>query len=218
MADLEKLIQDVEDHLVPRLKMDVAEARLYCHLLRHSRLEGKREVVVSVAQLCDAMNCSKNAVKPRLRSLEEKGIVQITNTGWAGTKLRVFLPREIPGAIPEDSDQDSNDIQTLDFYKDPRYRPAIFEREGGRCFYCGRSLSDGDYGLDHVEPQVAKGNNSYRNVVAACHSCNSSKGGASGADHVRALYRRGFLSAEDLEDRLAQIRRLSDGELRPIIR
>lgn len=218
MASIEKLIQEIEDHVVPRLRLDIGEARLYYHLLRHSRLIDKHEAVVSVAQLCDAMNCSKNAVKPRLRTLEEKRVIEITNTGWAGTTLKVFLPQEIPGAMPEHADEDVINIESLDFYKDARYRPAIFEREQGRCFYCRRALSDGDYGLDHVEPQVAKGNNSYRNVVAACHSCNSFKGGTAGADHVRSLYRRGFLSAEDLEERLAQIKRLSDGQLRPIIR
>lgn len=218
MDDTTRLIHDIEDHLVPQLRLDVGEARLYYHLLRHSRLIDKHEVVVSVASLCEAMNCSKNAIKPRLRSLEEKRIVQITNTGWAGTTVKVFLPAEIPGAIPENPAEDSINIEELDFYKDPRYRPAIFEREGGRCFYCRRSLSDGDYGLDHVEPQVAKGTNSYRNVVAACHSCNSSKGDTHGADHVRGLYRRGFLSAEECEDRLASLDKLSKGQLRPIVR
>jgi hypothetical protein len=178
----------------------------------------KHEVVVSVAGLCEAMNSSKNAIKPRLRSLDEKRVVQITNTGWAGTTVKVFLPTEIPGAIPENHAEVSIDIEQLDFYKDPRYRPAIFEREGGRCFYCRRSLTDGDYGLDHVAPQVAKGTNSYQNVVAACHSCNSSKGDTHGADHLPGLYRRGFLSAEVLEDRLANLDKLSKGQLRPIVR
>jgi len=218
MTKTVELIQDIEDHLVPRLRLDVIETRIYYHLLRHSRLIAKHEVVVSVAQLCDAMNCSKSAIKPRLRTLEEKRIIEITSTGWAGTTLKVFLPQEVPGAIPEHGEEDMIDIESLDFYKDARYRPAIFERDGGRCFYCRRALTEGDSGLDHVEPQVAKGNNSYRNVVAACHACNSSKGDAIGVDFVRSLYRRGFLSAEDLEDRLAQIQRLTDGQLRPIIR
>jgi predicted DNA-binding transcriptional regulator len=218
MVETAKLIHDIEDHLVPRLRLDVGEARLYYHLLRHSRLIEKHEVIVSVAQLCEAMNCSKNAVKPRLRSLADKGVVEIMNTGWAGTTLKVFMPREIPGVIPEASGEASIEIEALDFYKDPRYRPAIFEREGGRCFYCRRSLSDGDYGLDHVVPQVERGSSSYRNVVAACHSCNSSKGDTSGADHVRTLYRRGFLGPADLEERLAQLEKLMTGQLRPIIR
>lgn len=218
MDDIKNLIQDIEDHLVPRLKLDVAEARIYYHLLRHTRLVDRHEVLVSVANLCEAICCSKTVIKPRLRSLEEKRVLAITNTGWAGTTVKVFLPREIPGAIPADPNEPAVDLETVDFYKDPRYRPAIFEREGSRCFYCRRALTDGDYGLDHVEPQVAKGPNSYRNVVAACHSCNSSKSGTSGADFVRVLYRRGFLTAEDLEDRLACLDRLAKGELRPILR
>lgn len=218
MTDTARLIQNIEDHLVTRLRLDIGEARIYYHLVRHSRLIDKHVCLVSVAQLCDAMNCSKNAIKPRLRSLEEKGVVQVLSTGWEGTKFKVFLPDEIPGVIAEDSGKVSIDVEAMDFFKDPRYRPAIFEREGGRCFYCKRTLSDGDYGLDHVKPQIAGGNNGYRNIVAACHSCNSSKGNTTGDDFVRAIYRRGFLSAEELEDRLAQLDRLSKGDLRPIVR
>jgi hypothetical protein len=61
MEDTTRLIHDIEDHLVPRLHLDVGEARLYYHLLRHSRLIDKHEVVVSVASLCQAM--SRKAAK-----------------------------------------------------------------------------------------------------------------------------------------------------------
>lgn len=215
--DVKEIIKQIEDHLVPRLKLDPGETRLYYHLFRHSRLMDKLETLVSVAQLSEVLNCSKNAVKPRLRSLEKKGIVQIVNSGWAGTLLKVFLPTEIPDIVVDDSRTDKIDIEVIDFFKDTRYRPAIFERETGRCFYCRRTLTDNDYGLDHVRPQVSDGSNSYRNVVAACHSCNSSKGPTSGEDFIRSLYRRGFLSVEEVEDRLNNLEKLYKGLLRPII-
>jgi 5-methylcytosine-specific restriction endonuclease McrA len=215
--DGSRIIVEIEDYLVPRLKLDLGEARLYYHLFRHSRLIGKHDVLISVAQLADVLNCSKNAVKPRLRSLQEKGVIEVTTTGWAGTRIKVFLPSEIPNAVPAQITPEVQDIEAIDFFKDPRYRPAIFEREKGRCFYCCRSLTDEDSGLDHAEPQKANGTNSYRNVVAACHSCNSSKGDDTAEDFLRKLYRRSFLNSAELEERLADVTRLKQGLLRPII-
>lgn len=148
----DQIIKEIEDYLVPHLKLDLGEARLYYHLFRHSRLVGKHDVLVSITQLSEVLNCSKNAVKPRIRSLQNKGIVDITNTGWAGTRIKVLLPAEI--------EVEAKDIETIDFYKDPGYRLSILEREQGRCFYCRRALTDEDSGLDHAEPQKANGTNS----------------------------------------------------------
>lgn len=195
----------------------MGEARLYYHLVRHSRLVDKHDVLISVAQLAEVLNCSKNAVKPRLRSLQEKGVIEVTNTGWAGTRIKVFLPEEIPGVLPEEITPTVPDIEAIDFYKDPRYRAAIFEREHGRCFYCRRVLTDEDAGLDHADPQNANGTNSYRNVVAACHACNSSKGDDTAEEFIRKLYRRGFLGAAEFEERLTELNKLKQGLLRPIV-
>ena len=215
--DIAQIIVEIEDHVVPRLKLDVAEARLYYHFLRHSRFIGKHELLISAAQIGEVLNCSKNTVKPRLRTLQDKKIIEIANAGWAGTRIKVFLPSEVKGAIPEESAPKVQDIEAIDFYKDPKFRPSILEREQGRCFYCRRTLTDEDSGLDHAEPQKANGTNSYRNVVAACHSCNSSKGDDDAEGFLRRLYRRGFLSPDELEERLADVDKLKKGLLRPII-
>lgn len=215
--DIRTVIIEIEDQLVPRLKLDVAEARLYYHLLRHSRFVGKHDVLTSVAQLAEVMNCSKNTFKPRLRTLQEKKVIDIASTGWAGTRIKVFLPAEIQGALPEKEALEIVDIEAIDFYKDPKYRTAILEREQGRCFYCRRTLTDEDAGLDHADPQKANGQNNYRNVVAACHSCNSSKCADNAEDFLRKLYRRGFLNADELQQRLEVVGKLKEGLLRPII-
>jgi hypothetical protein len=215
--DIGQVVTEIEDHVVPRLKLDVAEARLYYHLLRHSRFVGKHDVLISVSQFAEVLNCSKNTVKPRLRTLQDKKIIEIANTGWAGTRIKVFLPQEIDGALPEEEVPEVLDLEAIDFYKDIKYRPAILERERGRCFYCGRTLTDEDSGLDHADPQTANGTHSYRNVVAACHSCNSSKCDDTAEDFLRKLYRRGFLAAAELEQRLEKVAKLKQGLLRPII-
>jgi hypothetical protein len=100
--DIGQVVTEIEDHVVPGLKLDVGEARLYYHLLRHSRFVGKHDVLISVAQLAEVLNCSKNTVKPRLRTLQDKKVIEVTNTGWAGTRIKVFLPREIRDAVPEE--------------------------------------------------------------------------------------------------------------------
>ncbi len=216
-VDIGQVIIEIEDHVVSRLKLDVGEARLYYHLLRHSRFVGKHDVLISVTKLGEVLNCSKNTVKPRLRTLQGKKIIEVANTGWAGTRIKVFLPKEIQDAVPEKLPLEAQDIESIDFFKDAKYRPAILEREQGRCFYCLRTLNDEDSGLDHVEPQKFKGTNTYRNVVAACHSCNSSKCDNTAEDFLRKLYRRGFLGVADLEERLATVDKLKEGHLRPII-
>lgn len=46
---------------------------------------------------------------------------------------------------------------------------VIFDRDGGRCRYCG----DHAYCADHVVPKRAGGPDHPSNFVAACHLCNT---------------------------------------------
>jgi hypothetical protein len=91
------------------------------------------------------------------------------------------------------------------------------EREGDSCFYCMRSVRADTCALDHVVPQASHLDSSYRNVVVACHDCNSKKAGADARDFVRSLYRTGLLSDSDLSQRLHALDQLQAGELVPDI-
>lgn len=212
-----EIIKEIEDYLVPRLKLDVFERGLYYYLFRHTKLIGNQELTVSIKSLQSSLSYSSTAVKSRLRSLQEKGCIEIIDTGWAGTKVKLLLPDEIPECIPKKNVEEVIDIEKIDFFSDPNYRDAIFRREGGTCFYCLKHLTKQNYGLDHVQPQIDKGSNSYRNVVAACHSCNSSKHAIPASDFVRRLYRRGILNEKELEERLMAIEKLKEGEPKPDI-
>lgn len=54
-----------------------------------------------------------------------------------------------------------------------RYSPkAIFEKHNWLCVYCGEPAK----ALDHVIPLFRGGSDTAKNLVAACRSCNSSKG------------------------------------------
>jgi hypothetical protein len=128
-----------------------------------------------------------------------------------------MLPREIEGVVVEAEPTQSVDVETLDFFTDRRFVDALLVREKGRCFYCLRGLRKETCQLDHVTPQVAARDNSYRNIVVACHECNTQKQGLEGADFVRALYRRGVVSQAELGDRLESIEKLRSGQLVPVV-
>lgn len=53
----------------------------------------------------------------------------------------------------------------------------IFERDGFRCHYCGRSphLDGIVLTIDHLIPLVRGGTNKEENIITACNYCNSAK-------------------------------------------
>jgi len=61
-------------------------------------------------------------------------------------------------------------------------RVAILEKQGNKCFYCGREFGSYYYRdgkkkvlklhYDHIMPYVGTYNNNAKNIVAACHICN----------------------------------------------
>jgi hypothetical protein len=59
----------------------------------------------------------------------------------------------------------------------PRRRREVFERTGGKCFYCGQVLTlDGKWHIEHQMPRALMGPDELPNLVAACVPCNLAKG------------------------------------------
>jgi HNH endonuclease len=59
----------------------------------------------------------------------------------------------------------------------PRRRREVFEKSGGRCFYCGTALTlDGKWHIEHQMPRALMGPDDLVNLVAACVPCNLAKG------------------------------------------
>jgi hypothetical protein len=142
--------------------------------------------------------------------------VRIEERGRSGHLVRDMLPDEIEsvrdaGVVPE-----VVDVDTIDFYSDRRHASAILLREEQACFYCRRALTPQTAVLDHVVAEVLGGGNSHRNIVAACHECNSTKQAARADSFLRHLYRKGVLSQADLESRLGDLARLQEGSI-PIV-
>lgn len=55
-------------------------------------------------------------------------------------------------------------------------RDVVIEREGKKCYLCGKELADDEITLDHVIPLAHGGSHTEDNLKVACRSCNASKG------------------------------------------
>jgi hypothetical protein len=221
--DLQRFFIEFQDHLAP--KLDTYEQSIYMYIFRHSRLIGLDEVTIGFKSARSRMACgigehgkpmSENSAYTKLRSLESKGAISILRTEHAGRLIRLHLPSEITGLIPGHQEKPPVDLETLDFFEVPENRLLILKRENNRCFYTLVHLDKKNFVIDHVISRP-NGNNSYRNVVAASREANNRKGSMLAEDFLRKLFRDGFLSATDLEDRLLQLERLKAGELKPPI-
>jgi len=56
-------------------------------------------------------------------------------------------------------------------------RVNVYLRDGYRCQYCGVKYDAKGLTYDHVVPRCQGGKTEWTNIVAACHACNSKKGG-----------------------------------------
>lgn len=71
-------------------------------------------------------------------------------------------------------------------------RRNLYARDRSRCQYCGQRFSAAELTLDHVVPRVQGGCNSWENLVCACLSCNTRKGGRTPREANMKLIRRPF--------------------------
>ncbi len=55
-------------------------------------------------------------------------------------------------------------------------RKNILMRDRYTCQYCLRTMPSGELTLDHVMPRSRKGETTWENLVACCHTCNNRKG------------------------------------------
>lgn len=219
--ELEQFFKDFQDHLAPRL--DTYEQAVYLYLLRHTRFIGLEEAVIGFKSARRRMACgigekgkpmSENTAYEKLRSLEEKGCISILDSTRGGRKIRPYLPSEIPGVIVPEASVPPLDIEAEDFFNVAENRDRILMREQHLCFYCLRQLDGENYVIEHIVSRPA-GDNTYRNVVAACRRCNNQKGSTDVEDWLRTLYRDGFLGEAEFRERVSRLESLRAGELKP---
>lgn len=56
-------------------------------------------------------------------------------------------------------------------------RLNVFMRDGFRCMYCGHGYPSRELTFDHVVPRSQGGRTEWENILSACTSCNTAKGG-----------------------------------------
>ena len=108
-------------------------------------------------------------------------------------------------------------IEDIDFFNGRKYVSSLIEREQNKCFFCLSGISEENCALDHVISQLNGGSNSYKNIVAACHKCNTRKQSSEAEDFGRDLYRKGLLSESEFEGRMSALEALRNGDLKPAI-
>ncbi len=225
--DWDQVMREVEDHLFPKLGLSHREKSLYYHILHHTRFANKDSDLFALPQLSDVLGIQERSIREGLRILHDKGCISIEEISSRGHLVHAFLPEEIGGVLT-----DTEITQPIDLESNNRYpesptpeRPirdlvgkikkaihrsseqpnleqinlgAFFTRESGHCFYCLKKLPQGS----------SDSNGDTENQVVACEECNVQKQRTSGEDHLRQLYRKGFLSATELEERLQALGQL----------
>jgi len=213
--DWNLVYSEIEDLLVPGLGLDAYDRSLYYHLLRHTRLKGKDSAMFAIGPLSKATAISDIKVRAVIRELHHKGCLRIEDRSRQGHLIFVLLPSEVPGLARPTIEATPVDLLSIDFFTGRQFLGALLARENGACFFCLKKLNKDNSELDHLTPQKEALDNSYKNIVIACHTCNKAKGDQAANDFVRALYRTGVLNEGELQYRLAAIESVRAGRLRP---
>src|SRR5260370_36716226 len=87
--------KQLEDLLVPRLRLSVVDRTVYSHLLRHSRLEGKLRLRFSIRCLARNILLATGRVREAVRRLVDQGALRLVHRSKAGHVVEVRLPEEI---------------------------------------------------------------------------------------------------------------------------
>ena len=220
--DAGRVWKQVDDDVVPQLRLCVMDRAVYSYLLPHSRLEGRPRVRFTVAWLANGTRLCTGATRHSLHRLFDKGALRLVECAKSGHVVHVRLPEEICGvhvgkiAAPPPVIQ-ATKLEETDFYENRVLRGFIHAREHGQCFYCLRRIERQQRCLDHVVPRAKLGRNSYRNLVSCCYECNKKKKDRPAEEFLRWLYRERRLDGTELNGRLRALDALAAGNLRPVV-
>ncbi len=232
----DQVMKEVEDYLFPKMELSHREKSLYYHLLLHTRFANKDNNLFALPELSNALGIAERSIREGLSILHDKGCIRIEEMSHRGHLVHALLPAEIEGLIPGSKTTRPIDLESNNLYPEPpspvppiwgvvgKIKKAIhrhsdrhhseqpdsepinlgafFAREAGHCFYCLKKLPQGTY----------DSNGDTENQVVACEECNSQKQRTSSEDHLRHLYRKGFLSATELEERLLALAELQSAK------
>ena len=214
MDELKKAGQiwkEFEDYLAPLLGMKPGERAVYSYLVRHSRLEGRRGVIVGMPQLGRGAGMGYAPARFHLFRLVRKRCVEVKPYRKKSYAIRVFLPEEVLRELrPRDFAAVSLKLQRVS--RNRVLRAKILRREHGRCFYCTQVLVEGRIWFDHIVALARGGNPEEKNVVACCQKCNMRKGTRSGEEFLLEAYNAGRISKAQLKKQRAAMREILRGK------
>jgi hypothetical protein len=175
--------KQLEDLLVPRLRLSVIDPTVYSHLLRHTRLEAKLRLRFSILWLARNIRLSTGPVREGVRRLVSHGALRLVQQSKAGHVVEVRLPGEIRtmrlnrierrAAAKELRSRVAVNIEEADFLHDKPLRKTIHARERGQCFYClGRTTST-VHCLEHVVPRSQSDSYRHGETVPTCGTVSS---------------------------------------------
>jgi DNA-binding GntR family transcriptional regulator len=78
--------KQLEDLLVPRLRLSVIDRTVYAHLLRHGRLEGKLRLRFSILWLGRHIRLSTGPVREAVRRLAAQGALRLVQREQSGAR------------------------------------------------------------------------------------------------------------------------------------
>ena len=213
--DWQKSLSEIEDVLIPHFAFDIYKRGMYLFLLTQTRVRDLETVTIPLSQISAALSCSDWQSRKTIRELAEIGCIDLNQTRQ-GHQVRVLLPSELN--IPaSDEAEPMLDLEEVDFFRNREFLSSLIARESGACFYCLSEISEENCELDHVVSQLNGCNNGYRNIVASCHKCNTRKQAQDAEDFLRSHFRKGLLNETEFEERLASLKALQKGELKPEI-
>jgi predicted DNA-binding transcriptional regulator len=202
------LLIEVMDYLVPARRLSPTELAVYLFVLRQTRLHGRRQFQMRISKVARILRMQDMTLRLLLRSLEQKGCLSVVVNERTRFIVAARMPAEaVAWAIHH------NPLITWPQRRFGRRRTKAIKRamlalQDYRCFYCLKRLPFKRAVTDHVAAVTRGGKTTWENLVASCRECNQLKQTHSARVFLRSLYRDGYLSRAELEDRIRAVRRL----------
>ena len=216
--DLQLELRNIEKYLFQKLDCTPWERAMYYYLLINTRIVNLDQNLFGVIALESATKMSRFKVRETIRSMNQKGCIQIVERNRNGHLIKVLFPSEIEGLVTEpEHENEKINIEELDFYKGRKYLSALLERDNKRCIYCLKKVTPEKCVLDHIQSQSRGGTNSYKNIAVSCHDCNSKKGELDAVEFVRNHYRDDILAETEFHERKEFIEKVTTGVIRPYL-
>ena len=111
--DAAHIWKQFEDVLVPALGLSLTDRAVYSHLLRHTLVEGKARLRLSIAWLARSARVSTGPARQALRRLAERGAVRLIERTRDGHLIEVLHPDVIGPALAAAGTAGGSPVETL---------------------------------------------------------------------------------------------------------